>query len=247
MAQPDIQLVGLGTVTDVALLYQATLTPSKIDLLSAWIPAQPWLGDTDPSTLAPIGAYRFDDPDGQVGIETHLLRTADGAVLHVPVTYRPAPLPGLEESLIATPEHSVLGRRWVYDACADPVYLTTLVAAILTGGTQADIEVATDSGPQRQEPTTRVAGSGSPDIVAPSDMVPPSDLGAPSDLTAPSLSGFTRLASGTTTVLNAGDLQVVILRVLDGHAAPAPDDASTLMGTWPGQDLPVLCAYTLQT
>ena len=46
----------------------------------------------------------------------------DGSVLHVPVTYRAAPVAGADEHLIGTMEHSVLGRRWAYDGCADPVF-----------------------------------------------------------------------------------------------------------------------------
>ena len=38
-------------------------------------------------------------------------------------------LDSTDEYLIGTTEHSVLGKRWVYDGCADPV----AVSAILTG------------------------------------------------------------------------------------------------------------------
>lgn len=57
----------------------------------------------------PVGTYRFDDPDGEVGIETHVLRTADGQVIQVPVTYRDAPLEGAASLLITTTQHSILG------------------------------------------------------------------------------------------------------------------------------------------
>ena len=80
----------------MALLHQATLTPSKLDVLSAWVPAQPWLGEVDASTLQALGAYRFDDPAGEVGIETHVLQAASGQILHVPVTYRDEPLDGAQ-------------------------------------------------------------------------------------------------------------------------------------------------------
>lgn len=43
--------------------------------------------------LTVLGAYPFDDPDGEVAIETHLL-AAGTTVLQVPVTYRAAPYSG---------------------------------------------------------------------------------------------------------------------------------------------------------
>jgi hypothetical protein len=86
----------------VAILYQAELTPSKMEMLSTWVPVQAWLGDADVRTLDAVGSYRFDDPGGEVGVETHLLRSADGQVLQVPLTYRSAPMGGGEPSLITT-------------------------------------------------------------------------------------------------------------------------------------------------
>ncbi|MDD0856964.1 hypothetical protein NHF46_02405 [Arthrobacter alpinus] len=79
-----------------------------------------------------FGAFRFDDPAGEVGIETHVV-AVDGKTYQVPLTYRGAPLEGAEEFLVTTMDHSVLGSRWVYDATADPVYVSELAAAILTG------------------------------------------------------------------------------------------------------------------
>ncbi len=78
-------------------------------MLGEWVPRQPWIGSADASSLEVVGAYRFDDPAGEVGIETHLVRTADGQVVQVPVTYRGAPTAGAEASLITTMQHSVLG------------------------------------------------------------------------------------------------------------------------------------------
>src|SRR6476660_5453621 len=125
----------------MALVYStATLTPSKIALLTRWVAGQPWAAGVDAGSLEAVGAYRFDDPAGEVGIETHLVRTADDRLLQVPVTYRGAPLP--DAPLVGQPEHSVLGTRWVYDACADPVYALTLATTILTGGHEAELEFA---------------------------------------------------------------------------------------------------------
>ena len=57
-----------------------------------------------------IGSYRFDDPDGRVGMETHLV-TAGGALMQVALTYRDEPLDGAEDALITEMQHSVLGTR----------------------------------------------------------------------------------------------------------------------------------------
>src|SRR3954452_2530723 len=113
----------------MALIHRATIRPTKAELLAEWIPTQPW-GERE-SEL--VGAYRFDDPDGEVGIETHILSTTDGQLLQVPLTYRGAPLHGAERFLICTMEHTVLGRRWIYDATGAPVY-TRVLASVLLGG-----------------------------------------------------------------------------------------------------------------
>ena len=168
-----------------------------------------------------VDAYRFDDPDGRVGIETHLLTTTDGKFLQVPVTYRDAPLAGAEDALITTMEHSVLGTRWVYDATADEVYLRALLAAVLTGGHQAAFEVQTDDGPQDRPATMLVRGSGAP--------------GAD----VPALTDVSRHQDGAWTVVRVGGLEIVVRHVLDGTA---PDGAQTLIGTWTGHDEPAVLA-----
>lgn len=112
----------------MALFHQATLTPSKADLLAAWVPDQRWAPSGD---LEVLGAFRFDDPDGQVGIETHMVRVA-GTVLHLPLTYRPAPLDD-DAGLVTEMHHSALGTRWVYDGVHDPLYLVMVAAVAMTG------------------------------------------------------------------------------------------------------------------
>jgi hypothetical protein len=214
----------------MALLYQATLTPSKTELLQAWVPGQPWIGDADVTTVETVGAYRFDDPDGEVGLETHLLQTADGRTLQVPLTYRGSPLIGAEASLVTTMQHSVLGERWVYDACGDPVYVLALATAILSGGRQADLEIATDNGPKRWEATTRVAGSGTPGSV-----IPP-------------ITSISFTDEGTTTVIVAGRLELAVLRVIDSDRDKVlGDDTESLMGTWPGHDTSALLVVARMT
>jgi maltokinase-like protein len=142
----------------MALLHHATLSPSKPELLAAWLPSQPWAAGL--TGLKPFGSYRLDDPDGEVGIEGILLRTEAGDVLHVPLTYRAAPLEGAGDALLGTMEHSALGTRWVYDATADPVWHATLIETVLTGGTGAEEYFEVDGQRETREPSVAVAGSG---------------------------------------------------------------------------------------
>lgn len=209
-----------GSVVAMALLHRAQLTPSKLELLQAWLPTQPWAGGFDPAGFSVIGAYRFDDPAGQVGIETHLIGTAEGAVLQVPTTYRAEPLAGVVAA--GTTQHSVLGPRWVYDGCLDPAYQQALLTTIVTGGQQAELFVATDDGLQRREPTTFAQGSGQPGAEVPA-MV----FGAPT-------------VHGSTTVLLAGPIELTVLHVLD--ASPVSGAVPGLTGRWPGQEAPALLA-----
>ena len=147
----------------MALLHRATLTPSKPELLAAWVPRQPWASGLPP--LVPFGGYRLDDPAGEVGLEGILLRSEDGSedgsvVVHVPLTYRGASLEGAEEHLLGTTEHSVLGTRWVYDATADPVFVATLTSIVAEGGGGAEEYFEVDGERVTREPKVRISGSG---------------------------------------------------------------------------------------
>ncbi|WP_459645262.1 CG0192-related protein [Kineococcus sp. NUM-3379] len=207
----------------MAVHHPATIVPTKLELLQAWVPHQPWLGDADASTLTKLGSYRFDDPDGEVGMETHLLATADGQVLQVPLTYRGSPRAGAEDSLITTMTHTTLGDRWIYDGCHDPVYVRALVTTILTGGREADLYAATDTGLVLEPATTHVRGSGS---------LPTADVPV---LTSPVVGH-----AGTTTTIDVGvrlTLPRVVLATTPGAGAGA-----ALSGTWPGQGTPVVLA-----
>ncbi|MGW6931405.1 maltokinase N-terminal cap-like domain-containing protein [Lentzea sp. NPDC054927] len=107
----------------------AKLTPSFRDFLPVWVASRPWYRGN--GALWPIGFFRFEDPAGQVGVETHLLQ--DGPVVYqVPLTYRSAPLAG--GALVTTAEHSVLGTRWIYDAVTDPVWIAAILDLVATGG-----------------------------------------------------------------------------------------------------------------
>ena len=151
----------------MALIHRATIRPTKLELLDAWAPSQPWFEGRPGTGTTLVASFRFDDPADEVGIETLLVR-AGGPLLQVPLTYRPAPLEGGEAWLITTMEHSVLGRRWVYDAFGDPVYRAVLAATAFTGGREADQYVVSDGQTVLRESTATVIGSGS-DAEAPTD------------------------------------------------------------------------------
>ena len=114
----------------MAEILDATLTPGKVDLIAGWIGTQRWYAAKGQlPRLTRRRGFRFDDPAGEVGIETLVLRddaTSPPTVYQVPVTYRGSPLPGAERALVGTMEHSVLGTRYVYDAPHDPVYVAAL-------------------------------------------------------------------------------------------------------------------------
>jgi hypothetical protein len=194
----------------MAHLHWATLTPSKLELINAWLPTRPWSGG---GVVAKLGAYRFDDPAGEVGMEGFLLGRDDGQVLHVPLTYRAAPLAGAEQYLVGTMEHSVLGPRWVYDACGDPVWAAALATAVLTGGTQAEELLEVDGELQPRAPSATVVGSGSL-----TDL----ELGGGDSVRAHD--------DGPTTVIRDDALELVVVRVL-GHDVPLDE---TLTGRWAG-------------
>ena len=118
----------------MAVIYNTTLTPGKLQLLAAWLPTQPWYAGTEHEPqLTKAGGFRLDDPDGHVGIEFMAVTdSSDDAAFtyHVPLSYRGAPLDGAYGALIGTTEHGVLGKRWVYDGAHDPVLAGQLLALI---------------------------------------------------------------------------------------------------------------------
>ena len=125
-----------------------TMAPTKLELLSGWLPRQPWYRGTGaPPALSRAGGFRLDDPEGEVGIEFAFV--ADGAtgeetIYSVPMSYRAAPLPGAEQGLIGTSEHGVLGTRWIYDAAHDPVAVAQLLEFI-RGGVDAQSQSRSDT------------------------------------------------------------------------------------------------------
>jgi Maltokinase N-terminal cap domain len=197
----------------MALLHRATLQPTKLELLAGWLPDRPWSRVPAGAPVERVASFRFDDPAGAVGIETMLVRAGDGPVHQVPLTYRDAPLDAGDRWLIGTTEHSVLGRRWVYDACGDPVYAAALAGAILTGTGQAEELVDVDGRLERREPAMTVTGSGS------------------GDAPVPAVSRVLRVDEGDPTRIGTDSVSLAVVRVLDGSGTAG---APVLTGTWPG-------------
>jgi hypothetical protein len=117
----------------MGVIYKTTLVPSKLELLAAWLPSQPWYRGAAGPELSRAGGFRLDDPAGEVGIELMVVNDASGPApvsYLTPLTYRGAPLSGGESHLVGTTEHGVLGRRWVYDGVQDPVFVAEVLAFI---------------------------------------------------------------------------------------------------------------------
>ena len=118
----------------MAIIHHTTMTPSKLELLTGWLPAQPWyLGAGRKPELARAGGFRLDDPAGEVGIEFMVVTdqaAGQAASYLVPMTYRAHELTGADGGLIGMSRHGVLGDRWIYDGARDPVLVTELIALV---------------------------------------------------------------------------------------------------------------------
>jgi len=215
--------LGNASVRTVALIYQAELTPSKPDVLTGWIPRQPWFEGDGGARVTILGSFRFDDPAGEVGIESFLVRFgADSPTLHVPLTYRAEPLElgaGPVEP-VATMQHSVLGTRWVYDGARDPVYVAALATAVLTGGTEAELRL-----PDGTELPARGAVRGSGSLAE--------AVGEPRRLAANE--------QHPNTLLQTESFVVELRRVVGVSENPGDVTDPHLSGTWAGGD-PALLA-----
>jgi hypothetical protein len=186
----------------------ADIVPSKKQLVRSWLPSRPWADGV--TKVKVVAGYRFDDPAGEVGIETIVWRTPDDVLLQVPFTYRAAPLAGAEEHLIGTMEHTVLGQRWVYDGCGDPVWAAALVSTVLTGGTQAQVVYERDGELVQAPARLPVRGSGSPDA------------------TVPEVASVDSVVDdGSVTVVTTGPVTIRLARVVGTPLA----GSSTLTGT----------------
>jgi hypothetical protein len=214
----------------MALIHQATIHPTKLELLAEWLPGRGWY--TAPAgEPARVAAYRFDDPAGAVGIETLLVRVGDGPVHQAPLTYRDAPLDGADEWLLGTTEHSVLGKRWVYDAVGDPVYAAALASAVLGNTGQAELVVEVEGRLVRRDFDMGIVSS------------------AAQGAEVPAVGAIEGVVQGDPTLIMTDTVELAVVRRLGADAVPtdAVLTGAVLTGTWPGQETPVpLASATLR-
>jgi hypothetical protein len=202
----------------MALFHVATVTPTKAELIAAWAPNQPW-GPSTAAAMEVIGSYRFDDPDGRVGMETHLVSTG-GALLQVPLTYRDEPLDGADDALITEMQHSVLGTRWVYDGLRDPRLVVMLAAVTMTGQGEA-LGMALHDGRWYVAPSgVRIQGGGWTE-----ERVPVDRFELVSD-------------DANASLLRNDRFELTVFR----RPAPGPRPPIGLTATWDGQADPVVLA-----
>ena len=202
----------------MARFHVATVTPTKAELIAAWAPSQPW-GPSTADGMEVIGSYRFDDPDGRVGMEIHLV-SAGGALLQVPLSYRDEPLDGAEDALISEMQHSVLGTRWVYDGLRDPRLVVMLAAVTMTGQGEA-LGMALHDGRWYVAPSgVRIQGGGWTLERVPVD-------------------GFELVSDDASASLLRNDrFELTVFR----RPAPGPRPPIGLTATWDGQADPVVLA-----
>ncbi|GHG61840.1 maltokinase N-terminal cap-like domain-containing protein [Streptomyces griseocarneus] len=165
----------------MAVIHRTTLEPTKLELLTSWLPSRPWYGGgaAEPR-LAKAGGFRLDDPQGEVGIEFMVVTDTSGArpaTYLVPLTYRGAALDGADRALIGTMRHGVLGQRWVYDGCQDPVLVDRLFA-LVEGRAEAQDQNTTDT------PDRDVTRSFTGDGLTPADVALVTDGPEGTDLPA---------------------------------------------------------------
>ncbi|MFC9681490.1 1,4-alpha-glucan branching protein [Streptomyces sp. NPDC056948] len=198
----------------MAVIHHTTLTPTKLELLTSWLPSRPWYrgGVTEPK-LVKAGGFRLDDPRGEVGVEFLVVTDTGGphpTTYLVPLTYRGAPLEGAEHALVGTMEHGVLGRRWAYDGCHDPVMLAQL-SALIEGRAQAQDQNISDV-PDR-EVTASYIGEGP----------------LPTDFTATDDRDGTRLTTPHGATIH---MHRVLRPAPDGPSTPGQGTTGHVTGSW---------------
>lgn len=196
----------------MSIIHRTSVRPTKLELLRTWLPGRPWYHGSAAPDLAKAGGFRLDDPEGEVGIEFMVVREAASGPYLIPLTYRGGPLEGAGHALVGTMEHGVLGRRWVYDGCHDPV-LSAQLRALVEGRAQPQAQSVSDT-PDR-EVGRSYAGEG-----------PIGALGAPED------------TAQSTEFAVAGGLALRLHRVLTpaGTDAPPQGAVGQVTGVWEQPD-----------
>ncbi|MFF8696035.1 1,4-alpha-glucan branching protein [Streptomyces sp. NPDC015144] len=191
----------------MSVIHRTTLKPTKLELLTPWLPAQPWYAGAEGQRpeLDRTGGFRLDDPAGEVGIEFMVVTDTSGpepVSYHVPLTYRGAPLPGADHALIGTTEHGVLGDRWVYDGAHDPVVAAQLYALLL-GEAEPQMQRVSDT----PDPSVTARFTGQRDAAGPTVTSVTSVTDAPhgTDITLTTASGGGPLILRVQRVLGPGE------------------------------------------
>lgn len=202
----------------MSVIHRTWVKPTKLELLTSWLPSRPWYrgGAAEPK-LAKAGGFRLDDPQGEVGIEFIVVTDASGphpSTYLVPLTYRGAALDGVEHALVGTMEHGVLGRRWAYDGCHDPVLLAQLVA-LIEGRAQAQDQNLSDV------PDREVIASHTGEGSIPTDFITTDDQDG------------TRLTTPHGTTLS---LHRVLQPAPDGPFPPSQGATGHVTGSWQQPD-----------
>lgn len=200
----------------MAVIHHTTVKPTKLELITAWLPSRPWyLGGSGEPKLTKAGGFRLDDPQGEVGIEFNVVNDAadpQPASYLVPLTYHGAPLDGAEHALVGTMEHGVLGRRWAYDGCHDPVLISQLLA-LIEGRVHAQDQNTSDTADQ--EVIRSYTGEGT--VSADFSITVTDDQGG-TDLSAP---------QGATLRLHR-----VLRPALDDLLVPPQESSGHVAGCW---------------
>ncbi|MFC7406284.1 1,4-alpha-glucan branching protein GlgB [Georgenia alba] len=223
-------------------------------LLPGWLAQQRWYtGKGREPRLRRIGGLRLAAPTGPgersgVDVETHLVLDEAPTVpvlYQVPLTYRDAPLQGAAPQALVGTADSGGARRWVYDACHDPVGATALLRCVTE-----ELEVAGDGAGTGDGPDSGTWAEGHH-----TGLLPPLEVRGSRVLAGEQ--------SNTSVVLHAADVSgsagepvdrpliLKVFRVL--HAGRNPDvelqqalalagsphvpaPVGDLLGRWPGPD-----------
>jgi len=198
----------------MAIFHVATNTPPKSELIGDWLHRQAW-GPAAAGPIELVGSFHLDDPDGEVGMQVFVVRAGD-ALLHVPLTYRAAPLAGADDALLGEMEHSVLGTRFVYDGMSDDRFVTVLAGVAISGYGQALGFARHDDRWYSVPDELLVRGTGMLTHRVPVD-------------------GFTIAAeTADHEVLRNDKIELTVVRRIDDRQPPAIG----LTVTWPGQPDP---------
>ncbi len=193
----------------------AQISPTKLEIVRDWLAQTSWF-DGDPAAVDGHRrfTYRFDDPAGEVGVESVLVNAGD-EVFQLPLTYRGEPLEDGE--LLTTMEHSALGPRWIYFGLSDPVLVTAFVTAITTSGSSVGLTFEHEGRTQSTETRVRARGTGSDE--------------APGDLSVEAV----RKGNGSTAVVTeAGVLTVSHVLAPSARTPASAAEGSVLLGSWEG-------------